>query len=63
MGSGRLGAHLWGAAAVLGGCRLAWDKVSALDGAVYATDGGDGNSRTNALWWVATRCGSQMMAK
>jgi len=46
----------WGAAAVLGGCRVAWDQVASLPGSVYATDGGNGQSRTNALWWVATRC-------
>jgi len=46
----------WGAAATLGGCRLAWNQVAALPDAVYATDGGDGQSKTNALWWIATRC-------
>ena len=46
----------WGAAAVLGGCRVAWDHVSRLPDSTYTTDGGNGQSRTNALWWIATRC-------
>lgn len=46
----------WGAAAVLGGCRVAWDHVASLPSSVYETDGGNGQSRTNALWWIATRC-------
>jgi len=46
----------WGAAAVAGDCAGAWQHVSALPDSVFATDGGNGNSRTNALWWVATRC-------
>jgi hypothetical protein len=46
----------WGAAAVLGGCNVAWDHVSNLPSSVYETDGGNGGSRTNSLWWIATRC-------
>ena len=46
----------WGAAAVLGGCNVAWDHVSHLPASVYDTDGGNGQSKTNALWWIATRC-------
>ena len=46
----------WGAAAVLGGCTLAKEKILDLPSSVYGTDGGNGQSRSNALWWVATRC-------
>lgn len=46
----------WGAAAVLGGCRVSWDHVQALPDSVYTTDGGNGQSKTNALWWISTRC-------
>lgn len=46
----------WGAAAVLGGCLTAREHVLDLPDSVYATDGGNGQSKSNALWWIATRC-------
>lgn len=46
----------WGAAAVLGACLTARDHVLALPNSVYDTDGGNGQSKSNALWWIATRC-------
>ena len=46
----------WGASAVLGGCEIAKTHVLMLPDSVYATDGGNGQSKSNALWWIATRC-------
>lgn len=35
--------------------KSAWDNVDRLDPALYETAGGNGHSRSNTLWYIATR--------
>ncbi|CAM9341217.1 unnamed protein product, partial [Phaeothamnion confervicola] len=41
--------------AIAGDWRGAWEMVSALPEDVYHTAGGNGHSRSNSLWFIATR--------
>jgi endoglucanase Acf2 len=42
-------------AATAGHLQMAWDGINALPEAVFDTAGGNGHSRSNCLWWIATR--------
>lgn len=41
--------------ATIGKWEMAWKGVSALKDDVFETAGGNGHSRTNTLWYIATR--------
>jgi hypothetical protein len=41
--------------ATAGDWRGAWEGLNALDDSVYDSAGGNGHSRSNTLWYIATR--------
>lgn len=46
---------IYTALATIGQWQEAWEGVNELDPSVYDTAGGNGHSRTNTLWYIATR--------
>lgn len=41
--------------ASIGNWKNAWKDLNSLNLTVYEQAGGNGHSRTNSLWWIATR--------
>jgi endoglucanase Acf2 len=41
--------------ATVGRWREAWAELQGLEDSIFETAGGNGHSRTNSLWWIATR--------
>jgi hypothetical protein len=41
--------------AEIGEWQTAWDAIDKLDPAIYDGAGGNGHSRSNSLWYVASR--------
>lgn len=41
--------------ATIGDWRSAWSNVERLPDSVYESAGGNGHSKSNTLWWIATR--------
>jgi hypothetical protein len=46
---------VYAAHATLGNWRKAWKGVMELSDSAYAGAGGNGHSKSNTLWWIATR--------
>lgn len=47
--------------AVIGNWRPAWSAIQRLNDSVFLTAGGNGHSRANTLWYIATRPDNNMV--